>query len=77
MRKTHPETKVSVVAWWLHEGTEECPQCGQLYAYELEFRCPDCDTPSCPHCKQQHPAGRAACRECAANCDQSVSASHG
>lgn len=38
------------VPWYLGSGDEECPHCGQWYAYELEFRCPDCDTPSCPHC---------------------------
>lgn len=35
--------------WWL-QGEEECPHCHQLYAYELEIRCPECDEPSCPHC---------------------------
>jgi hypothetical protein len=39
------------VPWYLSEGDEECPHCGQWYAYELEIRCPDCDAPSCPHCK--------------------------
>ena len=37
------------VAWWLG-GDEECPHCHQLYAYEIEVRCPECDGPSCPHC---------------------------
>ena len=31
---------------------EECPHCHQLYAYEIEVRCPACDGPSCPHCVQ-------------------------
>lgn len=44
------------VAWWL-SGEEECPHCGQLYAYEIEFRCPECDAPSCPHCKREHERG--------------------
>jgi hypothetical protein len=35
--------------WWLG-GDEECPHCHQLYAYEIEVRCPVCDGPSCPHC---------------------------
>ena len=37
------------VSWWLG-GDEECPHCHQLYAYEIEVRCPECDGPSCPHC---------------------------
>ena len=41
----------NIVPWYLSGGDEECPHCGQWYAYELEFRCPDCDSPSCPHCK--------------------------
>jgi len=41
----------TVSRWYLGSGDEECPHCGQWYAYELEFRCPDCDSPSCPHCK--------------------------
>jgi hypothetical protein len=36
-------------SWWL-SGDEECPHCHQLYAYEVEVRCPECDGPSCPHC---------------------------
>lgn len=36
-------------SWWLG-GDEECPHCHQLYAYEIEVRCPACDGPSCPHC---------------------------
>jgi len=39
----------SALAWWL-SGDEECPHCHQLYAYEIEIRCPVCDGPSCPHC---------------------------
>lgn len=35
--------------WW-QDGEEECPHCHQLYAYQLEVRCPECDGPSCPHC---------------------------
>jgi hypothetical protein len=29
---------------------EQCPDCLQLYAYELEIRCFDCDSPLCPFC---------------------------
>ncbi|HXT20294.1 MAG TPA: hypothetical protein VN923_06065 [Thermoanaerobaculia bacterium] len=27
-----------------------CPHCLQLYHYELEVRCADCDGPLCPSC---------------------------
>lgn len=43
--------KSQTVPWYLSDGDEECPHCGQWYAYELEVRCSDCDSPSCPHCK--------------------------
>ena len=50
--------------WWLSGGEELCVYCGQLYVYELEFRCPDCDEPSCPHCRTMHPEGRHVCPSC-------------
>jgi hypothetical protein len=50
--------------WYLGEGDEECPHCGQWYSYELEFRCPDCDSPSCPHCKSKHAEDRFVCPGC-------------
>jgi hypothetical protein len=43
--------KSQPVPWYLSDGDEECPHCGQWYAYELEIRCPDCDSPSCPQCQ--------------------------
>jgi hypothetical protein len=36
--------------WWAAGGSERCPRCHQLYAYELEYRCVDCDGPLCPLC---------------------------
>ena len=51
--------------WWLLEGDEECPGCGHFYIYELEFRCPDCDTTSCIHCRRRHADGRWICESCA------------
>lgn len=48
MRISKPPTR-SAPPWWLR-GDEECPHCHQLYAYEVEVRCPACDGPSCPHC---------------------------
>lgn len=62
-----------VVAWYLSDGDEECPHCGRLYAYELEFRCPDCDGPGCPHCKSRHSDNRLVCPECAAVADEDES----
>ena len=63
--KTKPQATSQVVAWWLSDGDEECPHCGQLYIYELEFRCPDCDGPCCAHCKKRHATGHHTCPECA------------
>lgn len=45
------KTAQKAVPWYLSGGDEECPHCGQWYAFELEVRCRDCDSPSCPHCK--------------------------
>lgn len=56
-------TPVTAVRWYL-SGDEECPHCGLLYAYELEFRCPDCDSPTCPQCKSQHAEDRFVCPDC-------------
>src|SRR5215813_7512870 len=36
--------------WWLSPGTETCPVCHQLYLYETEYRCEECDGPMCEHC---------------------------
>lgn len=63
MPTSKPTLRVHAVAWWLG-GDEECPHCGQFYAYEIEFRCPECDRPSCPHCRQQHAQGHNVCPEC-------------
>ncbi|HEY0940980.1 MAG TPA: hypothetical protein VGE08_12840 [Steroidobacter sp.] len=51
--------------WWLMQGDEECLACGQLYIYELEFRCPDCDTVTCIHCQRRGRDGRMVCVSCA------------
>ena len=51
--------------WWLTDGDLECPHCGQFYFVEVEFRCPDCDGPTCPHCKVKHTAGYLVCSGCA------------
>ena len=44
-----PETNPTE-RWWAVGGTERCPACLQLYAYEVEVRCVDCDGPLCPLC---------------------------
>lgn len=49
--------------WWLSGGTEECPHCGQWYAYEVELRCTDCDAPICPLCVMRM-AERIVCPDC-------------
>jgi len=36
--------------WWLETGTEVCSICHQLYIYETECRCSDCDGPACANC---------------------------
>jgi hypothetical protein len=66
--------QTKVVAWWL-AGEEECPHCGQLYAYEVEFRCPECDGPSCPHCRREHELGGVICVACLDDCAEG--SSHG
>lgn len=57
------KVQTTVVAWWLG-GEEQCPQCGQLYAYELEFRCPECDSAGCLHCRTLHADGHHVCLGC-------------
>ena len=64
MPKVAKKSAARTIAWWLG-GEENCPHCGQIYAYELEFRCPDCDAPCCAHCKKQHQEdARHVCPEC-------------
>lgn len=56
--------------WWLLDGDEECLACGQLYIYELEFHCPDCDTVTCLHCRRRSSDGRMVCVSCAEGASQ-------
>ena len=51
--------------WWLMEGDEECLGCGQLYIYELQFHCPECESATCIHCRRRHSDGRMVCTSCA------------
>lgn len=62
--KSKAKSLTKPMPWWLSAGDEECPHCGQLYVLEVEFRCPDCDGPSCPHCKKRHAEERDVCPEC-------------
>ena len=59
-----PKNSSKAIPWWLSAGEELCPHCGQLYAYEIEFRCPDCDSSSCPNCKRRHADDRIVCVVC-------------
>jgi hypothetical protein len=77
MPKGGPKAKASVVAWWLSGGEEECPHCGRLYIYEMEFRCPDCDSACCPHCKRKHAEDRDVCPECVESREAAEGLSHG
>jgi hypothetical protein len=65
MPRGAPKVQARVVAWWMG-GDEECLHCGQLYAYEIEFRCPECDSPACPYCRKQHAEGHHVCPTCVA-----------
>lgn len=64
MQKRKSKAKATVVPWWLNDGDEDCPHCGQPYIYEVEFRCPACDGPGCPHCTQLHTEGHQVCPSC-------------
>lgn len=66
MTQARSKSSAKMAPWWLHEGEEECIHCGQLYIYELEFRCPECDGPCCTHCRKIHAAGYHVCPECVA-----------
>jgi hypothetical protein len=50
--------------WWLEPGTEICPACHQLYLYETEYRCFDCDGPRCQNCVQVRQALTMVCLDC-------------
>lgn len=65
MLKRKTKAKTTAMPWWLGDGDEECPHCGRTYVYEIEFRCPDCDGPGCPHCKHPHAKGHHVCPACA------------
>jgi hypothetical protein len=73
MPKVRSKAKTGLAPWWLSSGDEECPHCGQLYIYELEFRCSACDSPCCIHCKTVHVEGHHVCPECVTNSVEAAS----
>jgi hypothetical protein len=75
MSKRNWQAKRSV-PWWL-AGDEQCPHCQQLYAYELEIRCVECDEPGCPHCMQQQLERGIVCVVCSAGCEAAGEAARG
>ncbi|MGC3982082.1 MAG: hypothetical protein QM808_12545 [Steroidobacteraceae bacterium] len=77
MPKITPSNIPLATSWWLSDGDEECPHCGSLYVYELEFRCTECDGPGCPHCKLVHAEGHFVCPDCVPSQAKSKGARHG
>jgi hypothetical protein len=65
MPKRTSNNAQTVTAWWLGEGDELCSHCGHTYILELEFRCTECDGPSCPNCKVVHAKEHLICPTCA------------
>jgi hypothetical protein len=63
-RRSDATPATTRIAWWISDGDEECPHCGRLYVYELEFRCAECDGPGCAHCKHIHTEGHQICPGC-------------
>ena len=50
--------------WWL-DGKEGCLFCFQFYVVEMEVRCPFCDRPLCPACRDSaREAGAETCADC-------------
>ena len=74
MSKSNSQSARSI-PWWL-AGEEECQHCHQLYAYELEVRCPECDEPGCPHCVKQHVERGIVCVVCS-DCEVTEDAARG
>lgn len=67
--------KLRIQAWWLETGTEICPACHQLYLYEAEYRCGDCDGPICSECAQQSKSLTVVCATCVECTDSEVETS--
>ena len=51
--------------WWLEEGAEVCPACGQTYAFQTEYRCAGCDGVVCVMCATQTTEIEIFCPPCA------------
>ena len=57
----------NALPWWLEVGTELCPNCHQLYLYETEYRCADCDAPMCDACIRVRESVTIVCGPCDSN----------
>jgi hypothetical protein len=64
MRKSKSNVATTKLLWWLDQGDEQCPHCGQLYFAEAEIRCADCDGPMCSLCKVRQTEGHIVCPDC-------------
>lgn len=55
-------------------ATQTCPFCLQLYPYEVEYRCVQCDEPVCPFCIVEVKLEQRCCPSCAVS---ELEAEHG
>src|SRR5437016_9054351 len=58
-------------AWWLEEGAEVCPACGQTYVFQTEDRCEGCDGVVCAMCATQTTEIEIFCPPCSASAVES------
>jgi hypothetical protein len=63
MLKTTRKSQLEL-PWWLEDGTEICPACGQTYVYETGYRCAGCDMPICSICVEYEVAAELLCQIC-------------
>ncbi len=49
---------------WILNGTEICSACSQLYLYEMECYCGDCDVALCVLCSRRVEPKRFLCASC-------------
>src|SRR5437588_10262963 len=54
-------------AWWLEEGAEVCPACGQTYVFQTEYRCEGCDGVVCAICAIRTTEIEIFCPPCSAS----------
>jgi hypothetical protein len=58
-----PRTRRDQASTIVH-ATEVCAFCGQLYAYEMERRCANCDARICYFCATINEAREIVCCKC-------------